>query len=132
MKKSLGQMIAEIRKEKGMTQQDLANEMGVTDKAVSKWERDLSCPDISSFARLSEVLGVSLEELMQSNKQQQSKKKDDAEKLILLIMRCISLAMGVGTIALSAATALDMKSGFSMLGLGLACLAINQMKKQED
>ena len=65
MKKTLGMMIAELRKEKGMTQLELAEKMGVTDKAVSKWERDLSCPDINSLPNLAEILGVSVDELMQ-------------------------------------------------------------------
>lgn len=43
MKKTLGTMIAELRKQHGMIQLELAEKMGVTDKAVSKWERDLSC-----------------------------------------------------------------------------------------
>ncbi len=42
MKKSLGKLIAEMRKQKGMTQLELAEKMGVTDKAVSKWEREVS------------------------------------------------------------------------------------------
>ncbi len=42
MKKTMGALIAQLRKEKGMTQLELAQQMGVTDKAVSKWERDLS------------------------------------------------------------------------------------------
>ena len=50
--KTMGAMIAQRRKEMGMTQLELANKMGVTDKAVSKWERNLSCPDIHSFPRL--------------------------------------------------------------------------------
>lgn len=57
MKKTLGMMIAELRKEHGMTQLELAEKMGVTDKAVSKWERDLSCPDINSIPTLAEALG---------------------------------------------------------------------------
>ncbi len=59
MKKTLGIMIAELRKQHGMTQLELAEKMGVTDKAVSKWERDLSCPDINSIPNLAEILGVS-------------------------------------------------------------------------
>ena len=66
MKKTLGAMIAELRKQHGMTQLELAEKMGVTDKAVSKWERDLSCPDINSIPNLAEILGVSVEELMQT------------------------------------------------------------------
>ena len=42
MKKTLGALIAQLRKQKGMTQLELAQQMGVTDKAVSKWERDVS------------------------------------------------------------------------------------------
>lgn len=51
MKKTLGAMITELRKDNGMTQAQLAEKMGVTDKAVSKWERDLSCPDINSIPK---------------------------------------------------------------------------------
>lgn len=75
MKKTLGMMIAELRKEKGMTQMDLAVKMGVTDKAVSKWERDLSCPDINSLPTLAEFLGVSVDELMQIKKETYEPKK---------------------------------------------------------
>ena len=64
-KKTLGMMIASLRKENGMTQLDLAEKMGVTDKAVSKWERDLSCPDVNTIPKLAEVFGVSVDELMQ-------------------------------------------------------------------
>ncbi len=60
MKKTLGMMIAELRKERGLTQMELAEKMGVTDKAVSKWERDLSCPDINSLPNLADVLGYRL------------------------------------------------------------------------
>ena len=69
MKKTLGTMIAELRKQHGMNQLELAEKMGVTDKAVSKWERDLSCPDINSIPNLAEILGVSVEELMQIKKE---------------------------------------------------------------
>ena len=63
---TLGGRIARLRKEKGMTQLELADRMGVTDKAVSKWERDVSCPDIASMPRLAEVLGATVDELMQA------------------------------------------------------------------
>ena len=64
-KKTLGMMISSLRKENGMTQLELAEKMGVTDKAVSKWERDLSCPDVSSIPKLAEIFSVSVDELMQ-------------------------------------------------------------------
>ena len=62
MKKTLGTMISSLRKDKGMTQLELAEIMGVTDKAVSKWERDLSCPDINSIPKLAEFLEISVED----------------------------------------------------------------------
>ena len=62
---TMGMVITSLRKAQGMTQAELAEKMQVTDKAVSKWERDLSCPDIQSLPRLAEILEVSVEELMQ-------------------------------------------------------------------
>lgn len=61
---TMGVRIARLRRERGMTQADLANQMGVTDKAVSKWERDRSCPDLHSLPRLARALGVPVEELL--------------------------------------------------------------------
>lgn len=51
-----------------MTQSDLAKKMNVTDKAISKWERNLSCPDINSIPQLAESLDVSVEELLNIQK----------------------------------------------------------------
>ncbi len=55
---SFGATISALRKEKGMTQLDLARQMGVTDKTVSKWERDLPFPDVASLPKLAEELRV--------------------------------------------------------------------------
>lgn len=54
-KKTLGMMIASLRKENGITQLDLAEKMGVTDKAVSKWKRDLACPDVNTIPKLARL-----------------------------------------------------------------------------
>ena len=51
-------IIVELRKEQGLTQQELANKLNITDKAVSKWERGLSYPDITSISSLASALGV--------------------------------------------------------------------------
>ena len=63
-KQTFGATISSLRKQKGMTQLDLAQQMGVTDKAVSKWERDLSFPDVASLPKLAEVLDVSADKLL--------------------------------------------------------------------
>ncbi|MBE6010488.1 MAG: response regulator [Lachnospiraceae bacterium] len=61
---TLGSMIRYLRKQSNMTQAVLAQKVGVTDKAVSKWERELSYPDISLFPRLADVLGVTADDLL--------------------------------------------------------------------
>ena len=66
--KSIGETIATLRKEKKMTQSDLAQKMNVTDKAVSKWERGISLPDVETISKLADVLEVSVEELLKSKK----------------------------------------------------------------
>lgn len=64
----MARFIAEQRKVKKMTQKELAERLGITDKAVSKWERGLSCPDIALLTELSEALGVSVSELLSGTK----------------------------------------------------------------
>ena len=64
----MAQFISELRKEKKLTQKELAEQLGVTDKAVSKWERGLSCPDISLLSKLSHILGITISELLNGEK----------------------------------------------------------------
>ncbi|MGI6037399.1 MAG: helix-turn-helix domain-containing protein [Limnochordia bacterium] len=59
-----GHLIASLRKEKQMTQRQLADLLGVSDKAVSKWERGLGCPDVSLLNQLSQVLGVNIDQIL--------------------------------------------------------------------
>ena len=64
----IGEFIAVKRKEKSLTQAELAKKLGVTDKAVSKWERGLGCPDISILEILAKELDVSVLELLKGRK----------------------------------------------------------------
>lgn len=123
---TLGAVIAAKRKEKGMTQAELAEKMGVTDKAVSKWERDLSYPDVASFPHLARILGVSLEELMEGTDGKNG--RNNAEDIIWIAARGIALAMGVAVIVLSILDEIDSGSGLGMLGIGLACISIYLLK----
>ena len=61
---SLGKRIAERRKKKSLTQDQLAEALGVSSQAVSKWENDISCPDISLLPKLSDILGISIDALL--------------------------------------------------------------------
>lgn len=67
--KKFGAFIAEMRKEKNMTQADLAIKLQVTNKAVSRWERGIGFPDINTLEPLAGALGISVQELMKSEKE---------------------------------------------------------------
>lgn len=60
----IGNLIYTLRKEKHLTQLQLAERMNISDKTVSKWERGLGCPDISLLPELSEILEINIEELL--------------------------------------------------------------------
>ncbi len=128
--KSIGETIAYLRKQKGMTQNELAEKMNVTDKAVSKWERDLSCPDVNSISKLADILGVSVEELLKA------KKKDDSntklKDLINLIFKAVALAMGIAVVVLNILNQIDVKTSLVMLGIGIACVSIYLLNDKEN
>lgn len=63
MDMTLGKKIAELRKDKGMTQDGLAELLGVSSQAVSKWENDISCPDIMLLPHLADIFQVTIDEL---------------------------------------------------------------------
>lgn len=128
--KSMGELICGLRKEKGMTQRELAEQMNVTDKAVSKWERDLSCPDINSLPRLAEVLGISVEELL-NTPQKDEQAESRAGTVADIVLRAIPVAMGVAVVVTSLLHSIDLYSGFSMLGIGLACTGISLLRKEK-
>lgn len=64
MNETIGNRIAKYRKAKSLTQEALAEQLGVSSQAVSKWENDASCPDISLLPRLCSVLGITTDELL--------------------------------------------------------------------
>lgn len=130
MKKTLGTIIAELRKQNGMTQLELAEKMGVTDKAVSKWERDLSCPDIKSLPNLAEVLGVSVEELMQVKKEAEAPESKVSE-IMEIAPKAVAMAMGIAVTVLNILGELPVKSGMIMLGIGVACVGISLMNDKK-
>ena len=131
-KQTLGNMIAVLRKEKGMTQLELAEKMGVTDKAVSKWERDLSFPDISSVPKLAEIFGVSVDALMRVQADtKENSTNSKAEDIVNLALRGIAAAMGIAVAVLSFMDQIAVKSAIGMLGIGLACLSVSQLSRNE-
>ena len=120
--KSIGETIATLRKEKGMTQSQLAEKMNVTDKAVSKWERDLSCPDINTISKLADVLGVSVEEFLKAKKREYAGSK--IKDLFNLILKAVAVAMGVAVIVLNILDKIDIKTSIILLGIGIFCIGL--------
>ena len=95
MKKSMGQFITALRKANGMTQQEVADRLNVSNKAVSRWERDECAPDISLIPALAEMFGVTCDELLKGerifNATQAEKSEPKVEKqLKSLVNRAIS------------------------------------------
>lgn len=90
MENTIGKRIALLRKQRGLTQEDLAERMGVSGQAVSKWENDLSCPDIALLSELSKTLGVTVDELLTGEKPQEmylvpEEKRKPVEEMVLRI-----------------------------------------------
>ena len=130
MEKTLGTRIAELRKQQGMTQLELAEKMGVTDKAVSKWERDLSCPDIHSLPNLAEVLGVGVEDLMQIRKRAEISVNKVSE-IQEIVPKAVAMAMGIAVTVLTVLDSLDTKTAMILLGIGLSCAGISLLGQKK-
>lgn len=132
MKKvTMGMIIAEKRKELGMTQLQLADKMGVTDKAVSKWERNLAYPDVESIPKLAEILGISVDTLMQIKTEAASEEeKTKMQDIFLLIPQAVCVAMGIAVTVLSVLREIDADKAVLMLGIGVACAGISFLQKK--
>ena len=79
----IGKFILELRKEKNMTQQELAEKIGVTDRAISKWENGRGLPDLSLMKPLCDELGVSINEFISGEKIDKKEYQDKFEENVL-------------------------------------------------
>ena len=126
MNKTLGARIAELRKEKGLTQEELAKQLDISSQAVSKWEKDISCPDIMILPTLSKILGVSIETLLTGEAETTyvpEEKRKSFEETILYI----HVKEGTENIQLNLPLpllqTLLVDGGMSLDWLGLSCTA---------
>lgn len=99
-KNATGCFIAELRKQKGFTQKELAEKLMVTDKAISRWETGKGLPDTSLLKPLGDVLGVSVTELLSGKKIEEVDMKERADNIILEALNYSKrmLASVIGTI----------------------------------
>ena len=94
MNMTIGKRIALLRKEKGLKQEELAEMLGVSGQAVSKWENDQTCPDISLLPQLASILGVTVDELLSGKREMapsvqilpEDQRKDIKEMMMRIIV----------------------------------------------
>ena len=94
MEMTIGKRIAALRKEKGKTQEELSHKMEVSAQAVSKWENDQTCPDITSLPKLAKILGVTVDELLSGKEETEpvarvlapEERKDIKEMMLRLVV----------------------------------------------
>ena len=134
----IGKFIAESRKEKNLTQMQLSEKLGITDKAVSKWERGIAMPDSSIMLELCDILGISVNELlsgekisMENNSQQNeqllldmAKELEEKNKTIWTSMWAIMIVSIIGLIGGLAAIAFFMPEGPWMIVAILALCVV--------
>lgn len=79
----IGKFIAKVRKEKKLTQKELAEKLGITDRAISKWENGKSMPDLSLLKPLCDILEITINELLSGEYIEEEKKKEKLEENIV-------------------------------------------------
>ena len=113
-KQKTGALIAAIRKEKGLTQEQLGEKLYVTGKAVSKWERGDSAPSIDLLEPLARVLGITVTELLAGERVAREDLNEKAQQLALTMLRqekraiCRTLLLAAVAALLAAVLVLDL------------------------
>ncbi|MDD3222277.1 MAG: XRE family transcriptional regulator [Clostridia bacterium] len=132
---AIGKFIAKKRKNKNLTQEQLAEQLGVSNKTVSKWETGKCMPDYSVVTKLCDTLKITVSELMDGEEDKDSIRVYDNEQILELLRRTqelekqknilsgiILIVMGIALMALSQNLGgTDVKDFFAGLLLGLAC-----------
>lgn len=131
---TMGALIARLRKEKNMTQQELASRLQITDKAVSKWERGLSCPDISLLPQLAEILGVTVDDLVSDGMKTPSSVfgklgREDIREMASLMLRCVSMALCAGGLLVYCLGGISVSDLCVMLCLAVILLGLDSFCK---
>jgi len=130
MENTLGQRIAILRRQKALKQDALAEMLGVSPQAVSKWENDQTCPDISLLPALAKILGVTVDELLSGKREPapaamlipEPQRKDISEMMLRIIVEStdgdkvrVNLPMELIKIALDTGMSMPQLSGSSAL-----------------
>lgn len=129
--KTIGETTSSLRKQNNMTQSELAKKKNVTDKAVSKWERNLSYPDITSISKLAKILGVDSSYLIDLCGEK-NVMKDKVRNNDLINNACIavSLAMGIAVIVLNIFNQVEIKNAITLLSIGLVSISFYMLNNK--
>jgi transcriptional regulator with XRE-family HTH domain len=144
MSKTLGERISEKRKSKGLKQEELAEMLGLSAQAVSKWENDVSCPDIMMLPKLSEILGCTVDELLTGKGEVKEavflppEERKDFNKLVLRIIINgaggervrVNLPLPLIKVLLDSGVSIDTMGGGKMDGLNIDWQSIVSMVEQ--
>ena len=133
MNSNIGEKIKQKRKEKNMTQQELAKKLNITDKAVSKWERNLSYPDISIRPLLCEILDMDTNDFLgleQNKLDFKNLNKSDFSEMINLTAKCVGLALGIGVLVLNILKEISVNDSIILLSLCIVCFGIVLLQKK--
>lgn len=142
---TVGRFISERRKQKGFTQKELAEKLQVTDKAISRWETGKGLPDTSLLRPLSDILGVSISELLSGKIIEEADMKDQTDKIILdalkysrrMLANMISLVLFlIGIVLLisplflaSISRNFNWMIGIALIGIAFLCTYLKRTKK---
>lgn len=132
MENTIGKRISLYRKRKNMTQEDLARALGISAQAVSKWENDMACPDISLLPQLAKLLGVSVdtlltgEDLAPAVMMPQEQRKDIKDMMLRIVVDSadgdkvrVNLPMALVELAVDSGMELPQVSGNAMKNIDL-------------
>lgn len=132
----IGKFISQCRKEKKLTQNQLAEKLGITDKAVSKWETGKSMPDISLLIPLCEILDITLNEMFAGEYISEDKIKEKTDEVLINIMEnrkrqnfistlfSVMISIGIVLFFLPSINNWNMYSGIAVTAFGLLLFLI--------
>ena len=157
MEKTIGKKLHELRKQSGFTQDYVAEKLGVSAQAVSKWENDIACPDIMTLPNIAELYGITVDELfkneeVQSNVKYEKEEKANENELVfrvyvdtvngdvvkvnlpyLLVKELIKVGKNIsGVIAGVDLSSIDFESIFKMVEMGVLGEIVNVKTQNGD
>lgn len=100
--RKVGELIYHLRKEKGLTQKQLADQMNISDRTISKWERGIGCPDVSLLLNLSTIFGVNIENILDGELSSNELVGGNMKKSNYFVcQRCHNIVLATGDVTIS-------------------------------